>query len=202
MANVNCTVYFREHGTSKIYAVEQAKGRVGCYGIRWYEGTRQRQKIIGQYPAAVAAKLRKEVELKKARQKASCKMTPDESMTLDAAIEMFVRERDDLNPDSARRWKLELDLFKEQSGKVYLCELTREDVFAYRKWEWAKNPKKYADLLAMETSKTNIREEARYSTSEWGVKFRLMGDGLDDWRRRFLGSQREVAIATISEDSK
>jgi hypothetical protein len=29
MANVNCTVYFREHGTSKICAVEQAKGRVG-----------------------------------------------------------------------------------------------------------------------------------------------------------------------------
>ena|SRR5215467_10796997 len=50
MANVNCTVYFREHGTSRIYAVEQAKGRVGTYGIRWYEGTRQRQKIIGQYP--------------------------------------------------------------------------------------------------------------------------------------------------------
>lgn len=48
MANVSCTVYFREHGTSKIHAVEQAKGRVGSYGIRWYEGTRQRQKIIGQ----------------------------------------------------------------------------------------------------------------------------------------------------------
>jgi len=57
MANVNCTVYFREHGTSKIYAVDQAKGRVSRYGIRWYEGTRQRQKIIGHYPAAVAANL-------------------------------------------------------------------------------------------------------------------------------------------------
>jgi hypothetical protein len=34
MANVNCTVYFREHGTSKIYAFEQAKGHVGSYGIR------------------------------------------------------------------------------------------------------------------------------------------------------------------------
>jgi|SRR5215469_4107076 len=71
MANINCTVYFREHGSSKIYAVEKAKGRVGSYGIRWYEGDRQRQKIIGQYPAPVAAKLKKELELKKARQKAT-----------------------------------------------------------------------------------------------------------------------------------
>jgi hypothetical protein len=45
MANVNCTVYFRENGTSKIYSAEQAKGLVGSYGIRWYEGKRQRQKI-------------------------------------------------------------------------------------------------------------------------------------------------------------
>jgi hypothetical protein len=37
MANLNCTVYFRENGTSKIYSVEQAKGRIGSYGIRWYE---------------------------------------------------------------------------------------------------------------------------------------------------------------------
>jgi hypothetical protein len=66
--------------------------------------------------------------------------------------------------------------------------------------EWAKNPKKHADLLAMETSETNIREEARYSTSEWGVKFRLMGDRLDDWRRRFLGSQREVALPNAKKE--
>jgi len=32
---VNCTVYFRENGSSKIYSLEQAKGRVGSYGIRW-----------------------------------------------------------------------------------------------------------------------------------------------------------------------
>jgi hypothetical protein len=38
-------------------------------------------------------------------------------MKLDTAIEVFIREREDLNPDSARRWRLELDLFKEQSGK-------------------------------------------------------------------------------------
>jgi hypothetical protein len=62
MANVNCTMYFCENGSSKIYAVEQARGRVGSYGTRWYEGKRQHQKIIGQYPCAVAAKLRKEVE--------------------------------------------------------------------------------------------------------------------------------------------
>jgi len=115
MANVNCTVYFREHGSSKIYAVEKAKGRVGSYGIRWYEGDRQRQKIVGQYPA-VAAKLKKELELKKNRQKATSIVRPDESMKLDTAIDLFIREREDPNADSARRWRLELDLFKEQSG--------------------------------------------------------------------------------------
>jgi len=45
MANINCTVYFRERGTSKIYPLKQAKGRIGSYVIRWYEGTRQRQKV-------------------------------------------------------------------------------------------------------------------------------------------------------------
>ena len=63
---MNCTVYFRENGTSKMYSVGQAKGRLGSYGIRRYEGKRQRQKIIGEYSAATAAKLRKELELRKA----------------------------------------------------------------------------------------------------------------------------------------
>jgi cell division protein FtsB len=128
MANINRTVYFRERGTSKIYPLKQAKRRIGSYGVRWYEGTRQRQKIVGQYPAAVAAKLRKEVELKKARQKTNFLATPEESTKLDTAVDTFVREREDLNPDSARRWRIELDLFKEPSGKAYLQELTREDL--------------------------------------------------------------------------
>src|SRR5215467_14488941 len=54
MANIH--VYLREHGSSKIYPVERAKGCVGSYGIRWYEGNRQRQKIIGQYPATKMTK--------------------------------------------------------------------------------------------------------------------------------------------------
>ena len=150
MANINCTVYFRERGTSKIYPLKQAKGRIGSYGIRWYEGTRQRQKIVGQYPAAVAAKLRKEVELKKGRQKANFLATPEESTKLDTAVDTFVREREDLNPDSARRWRIELDLFKEQSGKVYLQELTREDVFTYRKWY--KDHGRSDNTIALRTS--------------------------------------------------
>jgi integrase/recombinase XerD len=162
MSNVNCTVYFREHGTSKIHAVEQAKGRAGSYGIRWYEGIRQRQKIIGQYPAAVAAKLKKELELRKARQKASSSVTPDESMKLDTAIEIFVREREDLNTDSARRWRLELDLFKEQSGKVYLCELTRDDVFGYRKWY--KDHGRSDNTIALRTS----------SLFTFGIRFNIL----------------------------
>jgi DNA-binding CsgD family transcriptional regulator len=162
MANVNCTVYFREHGTSKIHSVEQAKGRVGSYGIRWYEGTRQRQKIIGQYAAAVGAKLKKELELKKARQKATSIVRPDESMKLDTAIEVFIREREDLNADSARRWRLELDLFKEQSGKVYLHELMRDDVFAYRKWY--KDHGRSDNTIALRTS----------SLFTFGIRFNIL----------------------------
>jgi integrase/recombinase XerD len=135
MANVNCTVYFRENGTSKMYSVGQSKGREGSYGIRWYEGKRQRQKIVGEYSAATAAKLRKELELKKAASpKANLIVLAQGSTTLDVAIETFVREREDLNPTSARRWKIELDLFEQEVGKTFLSELTREDVFTYRKW--------------------------------------------------------------------
>ncbi len=135
MANVNCTVYFRENGTSKMYSVGQAKGRLGSYGIRWYEGKRQRQKIIGQYSAATAAKLRKELELRKAASpKANSAVLGEGSATLDEAIQTFVGEREDLNPTSARRWKIELDLFKQQVGKTHLYQLTRDDVFTYRKW--------------------------------------------------------------------
>jgi len=150
MANVNRTVYFREHGTSKICPLSGQKGALAPVGIRWYEGTRQRQKIIGQYSATVAAKLKKELELKKALQKATSIVRPDESMKLDAAIEVFIREREDLNPASARRWRLALALFKEQTGKVYRCELTRDDVFAYRKWY--KDHGRSDNTIALRTS--------------------------------------------------
>jgi integrase len=135
MANVNCTVYFRENGTSKMYSVGQAKGRLESYGIRWYEGKRQRQRIIGEYSAATAAKLRKELELRKAASpKASPAVLAEGHTTLDEAIQTFVREREDLNPTSARRWKIELDLFKQEVDKRHLYQLSREDVFTYRKW--------------------------------------------------------------------
>src|SRR5258705_291793 len=150
MANVNCTVYFRENGSSKIHAVKEVKGRLGSYGIRWYEGKRQRQKIIGTYPAASAAKLRKELDLKKACRKADSTVAPEELVKLNVAIETFLREREDLNSASARRWKIELDLFKQQSGKEYLSQLTREDVFAYRKWY--KDHGRSDNTIALRTS--------------------------------------------------
>ena len=115
MANVNCTVYFRENGTRRMYSIAQAKGREGSNGIRWYEGKRQRPKIIGHYSAATAAKLRKELELRKAASpKANSTVLAEISTTLDDAIQTFVREREHLNPASARRLNLELDLFKQR----------------------------------------------------------------------------------------
>lgn len=135
MANVNCTVYFRENGASKVYSIVQTKGREGSYGIRWYEGKRQPQKIVGAHSAATAAKLKKELELRKAASpKANPTVLAEGSTTLDTAIQAFVREREDLNPTSPRRWKLELDLFRQQVGKAFLSQLTREDLFTYRKW--------------------------------------------------------------------
>ena len=71
-------------------------------------------------------------------------------MKLDTAIEVFIREREDLNPASARRWRLALALFKEQTGKVYLWELTRDDVFAYRKWY--KDHGRIDNTIALRTS--------------------------------------------------
>jgi hypothetical protein len=61
------TVFFTEYGTSKMLPLDRAKGLKGSHGIRWYEGKRQRQQIIGEdASAATAAKLRKVTELKKA----------------------------------------------------------------------------------------------------------------------------------------
>ena len=90
-------------------------------------------------------------------------------MKLDTAIEVFIRERADLNPDSARRWRLELDLFKEQSGKVHLYELTRDDVFAYRKWY--KDHGRSDNTIALRTS----------SLFTFGIRFNVqlaLSDGL------------------------
>src|SRR4029077_15501897 len=97
-------------------------------------GKRQRQRIVGEYSAATAAKLRKELELKKAASPQAHSTVQEGTPTLDSAIETFLRERQDLNPNSARRWRLELDLFKQEVGKTHLYQLTRDDVFTYRKW--------------------------------------------------------------------
>jgi integrase len=83
-------------------------------------------------------------------------------MKLDTVIEIFIREREDLNPDSARRCRLELDLFKEQSGEVYLRELTRDDVFAYRKWY--KDHGRSDDTIALRTS----------SLFTFGIRFNIL----------------------------
>jgi hypothetical protein len=86
MANANCTVYFRENGTSKMYSAARANGREGSFGIRWYEDKRQRQKIVGEYSAATAAKLRKEIELMKASSPKANSLVLEGTTTLDSAI--------------------------------------------------------------------------------------------------------------------
>lgn len=188
MANVNCTVYFRENGSSKIYSVDQARGRLGSYGIRWYEGKRQRQKIIGTYPAASAAKLRKELELKKACRKANSSVAPEELVKLDIAIETFLREREDLNAASSRRWKIELDLFKEQSGKEYLSQLTREDVFAYRKWY--KDHGRSDNTVALRTS----------SLFTFGIRFNVLFNLFSKSERKRLTLRTDGPVDYYTEN--
>jgi hypothetical protein len=113
--------------------LERAKGLKGSYGISWYEKSRQRQQIIGEdLSAASAAKIRKATDLKRAAL-GIVEIVKPEARTLAAAVETFIIERTDLNPTTAGRWRGELDLFNEVCGKHYLSQLTREDVFAYRK---------------------------------------------------------------------
>src|ERR1700730_5594652 len=189
MANVNCTVYFRESGTSKMYSVPQAKGREGSYGIRWYEGKRQRQKIVGVYSAATAAKLRKELELRKTTSpKANSIVLAESSTTVDAAIQAFVHEREDLNPSSARRWKIELDIFNQEVGKTFLSELTREDVFTYRKWY--KDHGRCDNTIALRTS----------SLFTFGMRFNVLFDLFTKTERKRLTLRSEGPVDYYTEN--
>ena len=189
MANVNCTVCFRENGASKMYSIVQTKGREGSYGIRWYGGKRQRQKIVGAHSAATAAKLKKELELRKAASpKANPAVQAEGSTTLDTAIQALVRECEDLNPTSPRRWKLELDLFKQQVGKAFLSQLTREDVFTYRKWY--KEHGRSDNTMALRTS----------SLFTFGLRFNVLFNLFTKNKRKRLTLSTDAPVDRYTEN--
>jgi integrase len=63
---------------------------------------------------------------------------PTPSVTLADAIDAFLLERKaSQNPTSVRRMTKELSNFAETTGRKYLSEVTRADIFTY--WSWLKD---------------------------------------------------------------
>ena len=110
----------------------------GKYYILWYEGTRQRAKMVGTDPTdALKAQIRQEAFLAGESAPSEERSIP-KSVTLGKAIELFLLERSAQTDErGVSRWRLELDLFSRVSRKRYLADVGREDVFAY--WKYYKD---------------------------------------------------------------
>jgi hypothetical protein len=68
--------------------------------------------------------------------------------------------------------------------------------------EWKDNPRRYAMELECESvvrraarpAPVPKKVEATHRVSAYGVMFKLRHDGLDNWRKKFLGSPKEAAL--------
>ena|ERR1700688_1262213 len=61
--------------------------------------------------------------------------------------------------------------------------------------EWADNPAVYKFLLSLEAILGRTpRPKPVHGVSNAGVIFKLQHDGLDDWRKRFLGTEKHKQI--------
>jgi hypothetical protein len=117
------------------WGLERAKreGLDGTFWIRWNNGNSQ--KWGGPHKdewAARAAKVRKERELK---QIALGLPVADSGkrITLSEAIARFleVKRIESQDGRSADRWKWELELFQQVTGKTYVDEIVKEDSYKY-----------------------------------------------------------------------
>ncbi|MBZ5644334.1 MAG: site-specific integrase [Acidobacteriia bacterium] len=117
------------------WGVERARreGLKGTFWIKWKNGTSQ--KWDGPHKdewAAKAAKARRERELK---QIALGLPVADSGkrITLSEAIARFleVKRTESQDGRSADRWKWELELFQQVSGKTYVDEILKEDSYKY-----------------------------------------------------------------------
>lgn len=106
----------------------------GVYYIRWYESSKLKAKKVGSDPTeALRAQIRQENRL--AGDPAPVEERSEKSgVTLAKAIDLFLLERSAQTDErGVSRWRWELDLFCRISGKRYLSQVGREDVFAYWK---------------------------------------------------------------------
>jgi integrase/recombinase XerD len=108
------------------------------YYLRWYDGTSQRWKKVGPDPIeAVKAQMRQEDVLAGKRPPVEERTAPA-GVKLASAIESFLLERSTQTDErGVARWRWELELFQRVSGKTYLHEVSRSDIFAY--WKHYQN---------------------------------------------------------------
>lgn len=127
MNSVSLVVRVRAGGKRQNLSPEQAKaqGIPGTFYLRWVEGGKEKWVSVGKDAnIARAAMIRKKREFKG--------FVSTGEVTLQEAIDAFLLERTaSRDANSVRRWRWELDKFATVTGRMYLREVSREDVFAY-----------------------------------------------------------------------
>ena len=64
--------------------------------------------------------------------------------------------------------------------------------------EWKDNPAKYKFELYMEEKKAEqAQPKPARAVSDYGVMFKMQHDGLDRWRKRFLGSPKDIELRAL-----
>jgi integrase/recombinase XerD len=109
-----------------------AKGLSGTFYLRWYEGGKEKWKAVGKDPSSARmAVIRKEQEFKG-------HAASTIGITLEQAIDTFIHERRASHDShSVERSRRELQRFAVVSGKTYIREVGRADVYAY--WHFYKD---------------------------------------------------------------
>lgn len=107
----------------------------GIYYIRWYEGKTLKAKKVGTDPNEVLRAQIQQEDILAGKRPPVEQSSPVPRTKLAVAIEDFLSERSTQTDErGVARWKWELNLFAEVSGKSYLADVCRADCFAYMKW--------------------------------------------------------------------
>jgi integrase len=128
MKSVSIVVRAVVEGKRQNLSPEQAKakGVSGTFYLRWHEGGKEKWQAVGKDSStARVAAIRKEREFRGLAVTTS-------AVTLHEATEAFLLERmASQDANSVRRWRWELAKFAAVSGKTYLRDVSREDIFTY-----------------------------------------------------------------------
>jgi hypothetical protein len=136
MANRTASIVVRGtvDGKRVNWSLKRAKqqGLIGSYWVKWRKG--DNQTWDGPHKdewTAKAAKAKREREFKLIALGVPVSVTTSD-VTLTDAIAAFILERTaSQDASSVRRWKWELNRFATITGKTYLRDIEREDVFEY-----------------------------------------------------------------------